>query len=45
MTKSLGKLNEWIARDERLHTDFAVLLYTYIIIKSALKKLTQLSMM
>lgn len=30
MTKSLGKSNEWIARDEGLHTDFAVLLYSYI---------------
>lgn len=30
MTKSLGKSNEWIARDEGLHTDFAVLLYKYI---------------
>ena len=30
MTKSLGKSNELIARDEGLHTDFAVLLYKYI---------------
>lgn len=30
MTRSLGKSNEWIARDEGLHTDFAVLLYSYI---------------
>lgn len=30
MTKSLGKSNEWIARDEGLHTDFAVLLYKYV---------------
>lgn len=30
MTKSLGKANEWIARDEGLHTDFAVLLYKYV---------------
>ena len=28
MTKALGKSNELIARDEGLHTDFAVLLYT-----------------
>ena len=27
MTKALGKSNELIARDEGLHTDFAVLLY------------------
>lgn len=30
MTKSLGKSNEWIARDEGLHLDFAVLLYKHI---------------
>lgn len=33
MTKSLGKSNEWICRDEGLHTSFAVLLYKYIINK------------
>jgi len=27
MTKALGKSNEWIARDESLHTQFAILLY------------------
>ena len=30
MTKALCKSNEMIARDEGLHTDFAVLLYSYI---------------
>jgi ribonucleotide reductase beta subunit family protein with ferritin-like domain len=30
MMKSLAKSNEWIARDEGLHTSFAVLLYKYI---------------
>jgi len=30
MIHSLGKSNEWIARDEGLHTDFAILLYKYI---------------
>lgn len=30
MTRALGKSNEWIARDEGLHTDFAVLLYSYL---------------
>ena len=30
MTKALGKSNELIARDESLHADFGVLLYTYI---------------
>jgi ribonucleotide reductase beta subunit family protein with ferritin-like domain len=33
MTKSLGKSNEWISRDEGLHTDFAILLYKHIIHK------------
>lgn len=30
MTKTLAKSNEWIARDEGLHQQFAVLLYTHI---------------
>jgi ribonucleoside-diphosphate reductase beta chain len=30
MTKALGKSNELIARDESLHVDFGVLLYSYI---------------
>jgi len=30
MTKALGKSNELIARDESLHTDFGVLMYSYI---------------
>jgi ribonucleoside-diphosphate reductase beta chain len=30
MTKALGKSNELIARDESLHTEFGVLLYSYI---------------
>lgn len=30
MTASLGKSNEWIARDESLHTEFAIMLYKYI---------------
>jgi len=33
MTKALGKSNEFIARDESLHTDFGVLLYSYIVNK------------
>jgi ribonucleotide reductase beta subunit family protein with ferritin-like domain len=33
MTKALGKSNEWIARDESLHTEFAILLYQYLIEK------------
>jgi ribonucleotide reductase beta subunit family protein with ferritin-like domain len=30
LVNSLGKSNEWISRDEGLHTDFAILLYKYI---------------
>jgi ribonucleotide reductase beta subunit family protein with ferritin-like domain len=30
MVNTLGKSNEWIARDESLHTEFAILLYTYV---------------
>ena len=30
MAKALGKSNELIARDESLHTDFGILLYSYI---------------
>lgn len=33
MTKSLGKSNEWICRDEGLHLEFAILLYKYIVNK------------
>ncbi len=33
MTKALGKSNELISRDESLHTDFGVLLYSYIVNK------------
>jgi ribonucleotide reductase beta subunit family protein with ferritin-like domain len=33
MVKALGTSNELIARDEGLHTDFAVLLYSYIVNK------------
>ncbi len=28
---SLGKSNEWISRDESLHTSFAILLYSYVV--------------
>jgi ribonucleoside-diphosphate reductase beta chain len=31
MTKALGKSNELISRDESLHTDFGILLYSYIV--------------
>jgi ribonucleoside-diphosphate reductase subunit M2 len=30
MTQALGKSNEWISRDESLHTEFAILLYKYV---------------
>ena len=30
LLNSLCKSNEWIARDEGLHTDFAILMYSYI---------------
>lgn len=30
MTKALGKSNELIARDESLHTDFGILIYSYV---------------
>lgn len=30
LLNSLCKSNEWIARDEALHTDFAILMYSYI---------------
>jgi ribonucleoside-diphosphate reductase beta chain len=33
MTQTLGKSNEWIARDESLHTEFAILLYTNHVLK------------
>lgn len=33
LINSLGKSNEWIARDEALHTEFAILLYSYIVNK------------
>ena len=38
MTKALGKSNEWIARDEGLHTAFAVLLYQYVVNKLSLEE-------
>jgi ribonucleoside-diphosphate reductase beta chain len=35
MTRALGKSNEMIARDEALHTDFAVLLTSYLTVKAS----------
>ena len=37
MVKALGHSNELIARDEGMHTDFAVLLYTYLVNKVSQK--------
>jgi ribonucleotide reductase beta subunit family protein with ferritin-like domain len=42
MTKALGKSNELIARDESLHTDFGVLLYSYIINRLSDKKIGEM---
>ena len=39
MTKALGKSNELISRDESLHTDFGVLLYSYIVNKLSSEKM------
>ena len=33
LINSLGKSNEWISRDEALHTEFAILLYGYVVQK------------
>lgn len=42
MTKALGKSNEFIARDESLHTDFGVLLYSYIENKLSEEEITEM---
>ena len=42
MTKALGKSNELIARDESLHTDFGVLLYSYIKNKLSKETITEM---
>ena len=42
MTKALGKSNELIARDESLHTDFGVLLYSYIVNKLPTEKINEM---
>lgn len=42
MTKALGKSNELIARDESLHTDFGVLLYSYINNKLSKETITEM---
>lgn len=42
MTKALGKSNELIARDESLHTDFGVLLYSYIENKLSFEEVSEM---
>ncbi len=42
MVKALGKSNELIARDEGLHTDFAVLLYSHLIDKLSQEKIEEI---
>lgn len=42
MTKALGKSNELIARDESLHADFGVLLYTYIENRISLEEINEM---
>lgn len=42
MTKALGKSNELIARDESLHTDFGILLYSHIVNKLSNEKINDM---
>jgi ribonucleoside-diphosphate reductase beta chain len=42
MTKALGKSNELIARDESLHTDFGVLMYSYIVNRLSKEVMTEM---
>ena len=42
MVKALGKSNELIARDEGLHTDFAVLLYSHLKNKLSQEKIEEI---
>lgn len=42
MTKALGKSNELISRDESLHTDFGVLLYSYIENKLSFEEVSEM---
>ncbi len=42
MTKALSKSNELIARDESLHTDFGILIYSYIENKISEKKIHEM---
>jgi ribonucleotide reductase beta subunit family protein with ferritin-like domain len=42
MTKALGKSNELIARDEACHTDFAVLIYHYLLNKVSQERVEEI---
>ena len=42
MTKALGKSNELIARDEGLHTDFAVLMYEHLLNKVSQERVEEI---
>lgn len=42
MTKALAKSNELIARDESLHTEFAIHLYSYIINKLSQERINEM---
>lgn len=42
MTKALGKSNELISRDEGLHTDFAVLMYSHLLNKVSQERVEEI---
>jgi len=42
MTKALGKSNELISRDEGLHTDFAVLMYSHLLNKVSQQRVEEI---
>jgi ribonucleotide reductase beta subunit family protein with ferritin-like domain len=42
MVSCLGKSNEWIARDEGLHCDFAILLYNKLVNKLSKEKIYEI---
>ena len=42
MTKALGKSNELIARDEGMHTDFAVLIYQHLLNKVSQERVEEI---
>jgi ribonucleoside-diphosphate reductase subunit M2 len=42
MTKALGKSNELIARDEGLHTNFAILIYEHLLNKVSSERIEEI---